>query len=151
MITERAYYFSIARPKRFRHVIFFSLPQNSWIFEDIMDTFLDYFDYKNQKPQKIETKIENSQNNKKKMTFKKNYGKKNNKVQKNLKNRKNNNFLKNEIEELSDSDDEEDFHQKILLLFVKADFKELERVVGTQKALAFIDSNSSFKSLNVLD
>ncbi len=35
-MTERAYYFDICQVKKFHHVYFYSLPKNSFIFEEIV-------------------------------------------------------------------------------------------------------------------
>ena len=138
MITERAYYFDIARPRRFRHLIFFSLPQNTWIFEEVMETFLDFFDYKSKKPKRKIIEDEDL----KRPKGRKHRGSKSKKYNK----------VKIEKEDPEETDDEDDdFVQNMLLLFVRSEVNELERVVGTKKAREFIDSTSSFKSLSVFD
>jgi hypothetical protein len=54
LITERAMYFNILMPKRFKHLIFFSVPQSTWIFEELMSTLVDYFEYKQGKSVKVD-------------------------------------------------------------------------------------------------
>lgn len=101
LISERAMYFNVLRPKRFKHLIFFSVPQATWIFEELVETLLDFYEYRKGKTQK-------------------------------------------------EGEQEEENRQRLLLCFAKKEFYELERIVGTIKALDFFKSTNMFKRFTVL-
>ena len=104
LITERAMYFDVLKPKRFRHLVFFSVPKFSFIFEDLTETLLDYFEYKK-------------------------------------------GVIRPEEQEAEAG--EKESKQRLLICFGKREFYELERIVGTVKALEFMKSNDMFKQLSV--
>jgi hypothetical protein len=60
LITERAIYFNILKPRRFKHLIFFSIPKFTWVFEDLMETLLDFYEYKKGK-EEMEDGIESEE------------------------------------------------------------------------------------------
>lgn len=41
VITERAYYFEICQIKRIEHVLFYSLPRNSWIYRRLVESLVE--------------------------------------------------------------------------------------------------------------
>lgn len=36
LVTERAYYFEVCQIKKFHHLYFYSLPKNSFVFEELV-------------------------------------------------------------------------------------------------------------------